>query len=72
VAVGDSISQVVSDALAQIDLGESEIITLFYGADTEDTEAEQLGEALRQKYPVLEVEVLYGGQPHYNYIVSIG
>jgi len=72
VAVGDSISQVVSDALAQTDLGESEIITLFYGADTEDTEAEQLGEALRQKYPVLEVEVLYGGQPHYNYIVSIG
>ena len=72
VAVGNSISQVVSDVLDQTDLEGSEIITLFYGADTEGAEAEQLAKTLRQKYPMLEVEVLHGGQPHYNYIVSVG
>jgi len=72
VAVGDSTPQVVSEVLDQIDLDGSDIITIFYGSDTSGTEAEQLAAALRQKYHTLEVEVLYGGQPHYNYIVSVG
>jgi hypothetical protein len=72
VAVGDSIPQVVSVVLDQTDLAGDEIVTLFYGANTEGAEAEQLAEMLRRKYPKLEVEVLHGGQPHYNYIVSVG
>ena len=71
VVAGTSMSQVIAEVLDQIDLEESEIITLYYGADTQGAEAEQIAEALRQKYPKLEVEVIYGGQPHYNYILSV-
>ncbi len=69
VAVGDSIPQMVGQVLEQLDLGRSEIITLYYGADS--GEAEELAEQMRQKYPHLEVEVIFGGQPHYNYILSV-
>ena len=71
VAVGDRIPQIVNDVLHQIDLAGSEIVTIYYGADTEGAEAEEIADGLRQKYPNLEVEAIYGGQPHYNYIVSV-
>lgn len=71
VAVGDRIPQIVNDVLHQIDLASSEIVTIYYGADTEGAEAEEIADGLRQKYPNLEVEAIYGGQPHYNYIVSV-
>ncbi|MBA7593561.1 hypothetical protein ES703_00490 [subsurface metagenome] len=71
VAAADSMFQVIDEVLGKIDLEQSELITLYYGADTEDAEAEKIAEALRQKYPQLEVEVIYGGQPHYNYILSL-
>lgn len=69
-AAGDGCGNVVSDLLARIDLKEACIITIYYGADTEATEAEHLGDSIRQQYPALEVEVVNGGQPHYNYIIS--
>jgi DAK2 domain fusion protein YloV len=71
VAVGDRIPRIVNKVLNQMDLAESEIVTIYYGADTEGAEAEEIAERLRQKYPHLEVEAIYGGQPHYNYILSV-
>lgn len=71
VAVGDSLSQVVETVLEGVDVEGCEIITLYYGADTGGAEAEELAQALRHKYPHLEVEVISGGQPHYNYIISV-
>lgn len=71
VAVDDSIPQVVNEVLEQIDISGSEIVTIYYGADTGAAEAEGIAEALRLKYPHLEVEAIYGGQPYYNYILSV-
>jgi len=71
VAVADGIPQIVNEVLDQIDLAGSEIVTIYYGDDTEAAEAEGIAEALRQKYPNIEVEAIYGGQPHYNYVVSV-
>jgi hypothetical protein len=71
VAVSDRIPQVLNEVLAQTNLEQGEIVTIYYGADTEVAEAKGIAEALRQKYPHLEVEAIYGGQPHYNYIVSV-
>ena len=48
-----------------------EIVTLYYGADTSEEEAKETSKEIRQRWPQLEVEVVYGGQPHYNYIASI-
>ena len=48
-----------------------ELVTLFYGADTPHPEVIRIADAIRGAYPELEVEVQEGGQPHYQFIVSI-
>ena len=70
-AVGNEAGDVVFELLARIDLDKADIITIYYGADTDKTEAEEVGTRIRQQYPTFEVEVVNGGQPHYNYIVSV-
>ena len=57
--------------LAKLDLTNTEIITIYYGVDTEAAEAEEVNASIREQYPRLQVEVIQGGQPYYNYIVSI-
>ncbi len=48
-----------------------EIITLYYGDEVDEARAQALAEKVREAYPDQEVEVLYGGQPHYPYILSV-
>jgi hypothetical protein len=52
-------------------LDEVEVITVYYGIDTELTEAEQISATIHEQHPQLQIEVVRGGQPHYNYIISI-
>jgi hypothetical protein len=70
-ASGNNPSDVLLKILAKLSLKKMEIITIYYGADTPQTEAEQVSASIRDRYPQLQVEVVRGGQPHYNYIVSI-
>jgi len=70
-AVDDKTDDALRELLAGIDLDEAGIITIYYGADTDEAEAEQVSAWLGQQYPSLEVEVIKGGQPYYNYIVSV-
>ncbi|MEE9400562.1 MAG: DAK2 domain-containing protein [Dehalococcoidia bacterium] len=63
--------QVVLDLLAMMDVEGGGLVTIYYGADTESAEAEQVAESVQRKYPSQEVEVVAGGQPYYNYIVSV-
>lgn len=49
----------------------SELITLFYGADVNEDEALQLKTSLQNTYKDCEIEVHYGGQPHYHYYISV-
>ncbi len=58
-------------ALEGVEAVGASLVTLYYGADTKQTQAESLADRLREALPRYEVEVVYGGQPHYNYIVSI-
>jgi dihydroxyacetone kinase-like predicted kinase len=71
VAVSDKPEDAFSEVLARVALDEAEVITIYYGADTTATDAEQVGAAICEKYPELQVEVIQGGQLHYNYIVSV-
>ena len=71
VAVSDNTSDALNQALAKLDLGQAEVITIYYGADAELAEAEQVSLSIRKQYPQLQIEVVQGGQPHYNYIVSV-
>lgn len=49
----------------------SGVITLYYGEDTSDETAEALGAQLEERYPMLDVSVVRGGQPVYFYIISV-
>ena len=70
-AAGKNTTDVLNKMLAKLDLNKAEIITIYYGADTELAEAEQVSTSIHEQYPQLQVDVVRGGQPHYNYIVSI-
>ena len=51
--------------------GEDGIITLFYGEDVKERDAEEVADIIRRKYPDAEVSVVNGGQPVYYYILSV-
>jgi DAK2 domain fusion protein YloV len=71
ITVGNDAIEVLLDTLNKIDLDETEILTLYYGADTTLAEAEKAAVTIREKYKKLQVEIIRGSQPHYNYIVSV-
>lgn len=71
VAVGDSIPDCLHQVLERIDMDEAEVVTIYYGADIQLTDAEKVSASIREKYPHMQVEIVNGGQPHYDYIVSI-
>ncbi len=48
-----------------------ELITMFYGENISQEDAESMAEFIQEKYPDQVVELQYGGQPHYQFILSI-
>ena len=67
----ESFDEAVHWLLAGAELEDCELVTLYYGADVDASQAESLAERLTETYPELEFEVVEGGQPHYPYIISI-
>ena len=50
---------------------ESSLITVYFGSDVTAEQAQELGDALEEKYPDCDVEVQNGGQPLYYYLVAV-
>lgn len=50
---------------------DSELISLYYGAEVTEEEAEDLADKILDNHPDLEVEVQFGGQPIYSYFISV-
>ena len=48
-----------------------EVVTIFYGAEVSEADAEALGAYVNETYPDCETDVQYGGQPLYYYIFSV-
>jgi dihydroxyacetone kinase-like predicted kinase len=69
-ASGDTAEGVIWELLRQMATHNREIVTLYYGNGVRRDEAEALAEAIRERYPSQEVEVIEGRQPHYHYILS--
>ncbi len=57
--------------LAKSCAADHELITLFSGANMPRSDVEQIVEIIRQAYPKQEVEIQEGGQPHYQFIISV-
>jgi DAK2 domain fusion protein YloV len=68
---GDSDIDVFNRLLEKIEMEKAEIVTIYHGEDVETTEAELISAGITEKYPQVQVEVVRGGQPHYNYIISV-
>lgn len=70
-AVGSDISAIAYELVDKMIDEDSELISLYYGADTPEEEAEALAEKITEKYSDLDVEVHFGGQPIYYYVLSV-
>jgi dihydroxyacetone kinase-like predicted kinase len=60
-----------TDLLEKMGAKKSEIVTLYYGEDLHQAEADSIAEAIRKAFPKTEVEVHEGGQPHYQFIFAV-
>lgn len=67
----ESVEQGVMDLLEKAKADEAEIVTLFYGEGMTHAEANRIADLIRKKYSDLDIEVQEGGQPHYQFIISV-
>ena len=70
-SVGADMNETLLDMVDQLVDDESGIISLYYGEDVSEEDAQALADQLQDKYEDLEVEVNDGGQPIYYYILSV-
>ena len=69
-AVGKSVDAVALDAMKEMLDEECELVTIYYGADVSEHEADTLRDQAQEQYPDKEIELQYGGQPIYYYLIS--
>lgn len=69
--VGKNQHEVVLTAIERTLTEDSEILSIYYGSDVTEEEAEVLSEAIEARFPDMEVDVFYGGQPVYYYVISL-
>jgi DAK2 domain fusion protein YloV len=67
---GDNLNSVVRDVLDRMCKDACELITLYYGNNVQEQDARTLADELGERYADLEFELVFGGQPHYHYILS--
>ena len=70
-SVGDEIKSTTLDLIRCLAKEDSELISLYYGEEISEKDANELAEELMEDYPNLDVEVHYGGQPIYYYVLSV-
>ena len=69
--VGEDVAVVALETIRRMmDSGE-ELVTLFWGGGVKEEEAEVLAARVQELYPRAEVEMHYGGQPLYYYLISV-
>lgn len=70
-AVGEDISETTKELVDTMMDEDSELISIYYGQDVNEEDAQALADAIEEKYPDCDVELQWGGQPIYYYIVSV-
>ncbi|WP_244833211.1 DAK2 domain-containing protein [Clostridium sp. BJN0001] len=69
--VGNNKTQILEKLIDSMIDEDSELITVYYGKDVSDDEAQKIEEEIQEKYDELDVQVLKGNQPLYYYLISI-
>ena len=71
ISVGPSVEGAVKEMLEVMKDEDTELITLYYGEDVKEEEAENLAEEIAELYPDADVDMHSGGQPIYYYVLSV-
>ena len=69
-SVGVDMSDVTFDMLNKMMNDDLELISIYYGDDVKESDAEDLKKRISDKYPQCDVELQNGGQPIYYYVIS--
>lgn len=71
VTCGKSVEKVTLDLIGGMMNPDKEVVTLYYGSDVKEEDAEAFAEKVQATYPDVEVILHYGGQPLYYYVLSV-
>ena len=66
-----TVEDAITNLLERMNAQDGEIMTVYYGATMDWADAERILDSVRPRYPDLEIEVVFGGQPHYDYLISV-
>ena len=69
--VGTDITETTLDLIKNMTDEDSELLCVYYGQDVTKEEASALADRIEEQFPELEVEINYGGQPIYYYMLSV-
>ena len=70
-AVGTDMNTVTLQMLDKMIDEDTEMVSIYFGSDSSEEEAEVILEAIEEKYPDVDVEINDGGQPIYYYVISV-
>jgi len=70
-SVGEDIRETTIELVKRLVDDSSELISIYYGEDVTEEQANEVSEELMKLYPDMDVEVHYGGQPIYYYLLSV-
>lgn len=70
-AVGASMEDVARETVANMVDEDSELISIYYGSDVSEEDAEHFRGLVEEQFPSCDVELQFGGQPIYYYVMSI-
>lgn len=69
--IGQDINTVAAELVSAMVNDDCGVISIYYGADTDEKQAEELKRTLEDKYNDLDVSLVYGGQPVYYYFLAV-
>jgi DAK2 domain fusion protein YloV len=67
---GHELEDVLTETLEKMGAADRELVTVYYGQDIDSATAGNVRQQILELYPELEVEIVAGGQPHYQYILG--
>ena len=69
--VESSAEAALLSSLEGVGLADDHIVTIYWGSDTDQETSEGLASAIEEQVPGIQVDLFYGGQPHYPYFASV-
>ena len=70
-AVGKDLEETTKELIANLVDEDSELISIYYGEEVSEEEAEKFAGEIEELYPDVDVDIQFGGQPIYYYVLSV-